>query len=248
MAEVDNPPSSSGVVQHPRVHETQPGSGNGPRPRVVVCSDICLLREGIALAVARDSPFDVAATAEPEDSLAIAAAQCPDVILLDAGVVGGRELPRMLKEVCPDLRIVVFALTGSDADILEWAEAGAGGYVARNGGFGDVIMAVEGALRGEVFCSPKLAGLLFARVAKLSKEAAPDRAAGVLTPREQEIMSFVEQGLPNKEIARRLGIGHATVKNHVHRILEKLQARGRGEAAARARSMAQAKLGVMSGS
>jgi DNA-binding NarL/FixJ family response regulator len=56
----------------------------------------------------------------------------------------------------------------------------------------------------------------------------------VLTQREREIVALLEQGLSNKEIARSLQIGYATVKNHVHSILSKLQVRRRGEAAARA--------------
>jgi DNA-binding CsgD family transcriptional regulator len=57
----------------------------------------------------------------------------------------------------------------------------------------------------------------------------------VLTQREREIVALLEQGLSNKEIARSLQIGYATVKNHVHSILSKLQIRRRGEAAARVR-------------
>jgi DNA-binding CsgD family transcriptional regulator len=57
----------------------------------------------------------------------------------------------------------------------------------------------------------------------------------VLTQREREIVALLEQGLSNKEIPRSLQIGYATVKNHVHSILSKLQIRRRGEAAARVR-------------
>jgi DNA-binding NarL/FixJ family response regulator len=57
-----------------------------------------------------------------------------------------------------------------------------------------------------------------------------------LTPREREILRLLEEGLANKEIAQRLGIEVATVKNHVHNILEKCQVHRRGEAAARMRA------------
>jgi DNA-binding NarL/FixJ family response regulator len=207
---------------------------------VVVCSDIRLLRDGITLAVAQDGLMDVVGAIEPEDAPAVVAAQRPDVVLLDASVAGGRGLPRLLKELGPDLRIVVFALAAGEVDVVGWAEAGVDGYVVRDGTVRDLTAAVESALRGEVFCSPRLVGLLFARVAQLSEGAAPDAGAGGLTPREQEIMALVEQGLSNKEIARRLGIGHATVKNHVHRILEKTRTRGRGEAVAQRRRAEQA--------
>jgi DNA-binding NarL/FixJ family response regulator len=56
-----------------------------------------------------------------------------------------------------------------------------------------------------------------------------------LSPRERQILALIDEGLANKEIAHRLGIELATVKNHVHHILEKLQVTRRGQAAARAR-------------
>jgi DNA-binding NarL/FixJ family response regulator len=239
MTDLANPPHGSGIPRPPRDRAASRGTSKESRPRVVVCSDIRLLREGITLAVTQDGPLDVVGTAEPEDSPAMVAAQRPDVVLLDAGVAGGHGLPRLLKEVSPDLRVVVFALADDDVDIVVWAEAGVSGYVGRDGTVSDLTAAVEGAMRGEAFCSPKLAGLLFARVAQLSAGTVTAEGAGGLTRREQEIMSLVEKGLSNKEIARQLAIGHATVKNHVHRILEKMQARGRGEAAARMRRAEQ---------
>jgi len=220
---------------HARLHKVE----RGPRRRVVICSDTRLLREGIALAVREGGPLDVVEAVDPKDCPAMVAAQRPDVVLLDANVADGRQLPRLLKEVSPDLRVVVFALGDGEADIVGWAEAGVDGYVARDGAMSDLTAAVEGAIRGEAFCSPKLVGLLFARVAELSEDAARGQVARLLTPREQEIMDLLEQGLANKEIARQLQIGHATVKNHVHRILAKMQARGRGEAVARMRRSGQ---------
>ena len=89
--------------------------------------------------------------------------------------------------------------------------------------------------RGETIISPKLAASLFQRLAeeRRRREAGPAASpASELTLRERQILSLVEQGLTNKEIARQLGIELATVKNHVHSILEKLDVRRRGEAAA----------------
>lgn len=239
MPDLANPPPQGNAIPgHPRDLAALRGTWNGLRPRVVVCSDTRLLREGITLALSQDGPMDVVGAVEPENAPAIVAAQRPDVVLLDAGVPGGRGLPRLLKKVSPDLRIVVFAIADGEVDVVAWAEAGVDGYVGRDGTMGDLTAAVEGALCGEAFCSPKLVGLLFARVAQLSEEAVPDAGAGVLTPREQEILALVDHGLPNKEIARRLGIEPATVKNHVHRILEKTQLRG--EAATRRRRVRKA--------
>jgi DNA-binding NarL/FixJ family response regulator len=72
-------------------------------------------------------------------------------------------------------------------------------------------------------------------VAALAADAAPTPPVTALTVREREIARLVEDGLSNKQIAGRLGIEVATVKNHVHNLLEKLQVHRRGEAVARLR-------------
>ena len=91
--------------------------------------------------------------------------------------------------------------------------------------------------RGETIVSPRLAASLFQRLADQRRRhyLAIAEPATDLTMRERQILSLVEQGLSNKEIARALGIELATVKNHVHRVLEKLNVSRRGQAAARAR-------------
>src|SRR5215203_5917358 len=145
MIEVNDPADGGTAAQSrvpvPRGNRTT----NGFRLRVVVVSDICLLRQGIVAAVAQDSPVDVIGADEPEDAPATIAAQRPDVVLLDAGVAGGRGMLRLLKGLSPDLRVVVFAIADGEADIVGWAEAGASGYVGRDGTADDLVAAVQGA-------------------------------------------------------------------------------------------------------
>jgi two-component system nitrate/nitrite response regulator NarL len=240
MAEIANSSHGSDTTFHPCDRSVTPGAPRGSRPKVLVCSDIRLLRDGITLALGQAGLLHVVGAVEIEGCLDMVARQRPDVVLLDAGIASGRELPRLLKQVRPDVRVVVVALADGEAEIVGWAEAGVSGYVGRDGTADDLTAAVEGALRGEALCSPKLVGLLFARVAELSEIAVPGQAARVLTRREREIMALMEQRLTNKEIARRLGIGHATVKNHVHHILEKVRVSGRAELAVRMSQPGQA--------
>ena len=120
-----------------------------------------------------------------------------------------------------------------DDELLAWAEAGAAGFVLRESSLDELRLALDAASRGEVHCSPALTARFVRRLQARAAEA-PGAAPRVpLTPREREIVFHIDQGCSNAEIARRRGIELATVKNHVHHILEKLHARRRSEAAAR---------------
>jgi DNA-binding NarL/FixJ family response regulator len=100
----------------------------------------------------------------------------------------------------------------------------------------DLRRAIESAWNGEAICSPRVAADAFSRLARLSA-GRPPAPLSELTPREQEVARLIEQGMSNKQIARRLVITLATVKNHVHNVLEKLRVRRRGEVGARIRTL-----------
>jgi len=91
---------------------------------------------------------------------------------------------------------------------------------------------VSAAVRGELPCSPRIAGGLLRRVTALAAERWSREEPYRLTAREAEIAQLIERGLSNKEIARTLCIEVSTAKNHVHSILEKLHVHRRVEAAA----------------
>lgn len=120
----------------------------------------------------------------------------------------------------------------SERDIVATAEAGIGGYVPPDASIEDLVEAVKHAARGEMICSPRVAAALARRIATLASNRPVGSAAPSLTAREMEVLELLEIGLSNKQIANRLSIRLATVKNHVHSILAKLNVRRRGEAVA----------------
>jgi two-component system, NarL family, nitrate/nitrite response regulator NarL len=129
----------------------------------------------------------------------------------------------------------VLAVDEVDRDVLAWAEAGIAGYVTRDGSVDDLIRAVRCAARHEIHCAPEIAAALLERVHVLAARGAHDTPIGSLTTREHEIAELLEAGLSNKQIAAELQIELATVKNHVHSILAKLQVTRRIDAAAHMR-------------
>jgi len=120
--------------------------------------------------------------------------------------------------------------------VIACAEAGVSGYVTREASLDELTGVVESVARGESPCSPRISALLLRRVAETAGRRTETDAARRLTRREAEIVGLIDEGLSNKQIAGRLSIELATVKNHVHSILEKLQVERRAEAAARVRS------------
>jgi two-component system nitrate/nitrite response regulator NarL len=205
------------------------------RPRLFILSNIRLLREGLTLAISHQPTVIVVGSSDISPSLTEIADLHPDVLLLDVARSGSLEICSPLRQILPDMKIVAFAVADVDREIIACAEAGVAGYVSGTGSAEDVVAAVHRAVRGELLCSPRTAALLFSRMAVLSPKRGTATADNMLTRREHEIITLVEKGLSNKEIARLLRIGNATVKNHVHSILTKLQVRRRGEAAAQIR-------------
>jgi DNA-binding NarL/FixJ family response regulator len=200
---------------------------------LVVLARVRLYRDGLAELFASRADFTVAATAAVEaDGLELIRELGPDIVLLALDPGTGASLVREIVASVPETRVVAIGIADDDPEVLPLAEAGVAGYVTTDASAEEVVGVVESVARGEALCSPRISATLLQRVATLSRgqRLHPDRDA--LTAREREIVELIDHGLSNKEIARRLQIEVATVKNHVHHILEKLHVARRGEAAA----------------
>jgi two-component system, NarL family, nitrate/nitrite response regulator NarL len=215
-----------------------PSRESQPRDSVrgMVAAAVRLYRDGLAQSLSA-AMLVVAVTADAPTTLREAARLSPDVLLLDASMPGALPLVNALAEACPGTRVVAFAVDDArEAEILACAEAGVAGWVGRDASAEDVVEAVLRAARGELLCSARTAALLSQRLAALARErrapASAPAPAVQLTPREAEIGELLCRGASNKLIARSLGLQLATVKNHVHNILEKLDVRSRAEAGA----------------
>jgi DNA-binding NarL/FixJ family response regulator len=204
---------------------------------VLVVANVRLYTEGITLLLEHEPGIDIIGISSRQEALEKAADLRPDVALLDCTTPGNLALVRAMREAVGGVKIVALGLSGVDQEIVNCAEAGISGYVTEAGSRSDLVDAIFAAARGEAHCSPRVAGTLLERVASLARErhGSPRER---LTRRELQVARLIDEGLSNKEIARRLCIEVPTVKSHVHSILWKLGARRRGEAAARIRALA----------
>jgi DNA-binding NarL/FixJ family response regulator len=204
---------------------------------VYIAAAVKLYREGLALALRQAGNLQVAGAAagpfEFEPALRVAH---PSVLLLDAAVVGRPEELGCVLETYPGIRVMMLGLSEVTAEILDWIEAGAAGYMTHRHSIVDLIAAIDGVVRDELSCPPQLVAALMRRVTVLAAQRRQEWAGDLLSPREIEVVTLIDRGLSNKQIAAQLFITLATVKNHVHNILDKLDVRARGEAAAYLRS------------
>jgi DNA-binding NarL/FixJ family response regulator len=190
---------------------------------VLLLIEVCLYREGLANELARCSSVSVvASTGDVTVALNCARELQPQVVLVGPQVEQRQALVRQLTMVSPGSRVVALGVREVEQEVLPCAELGMAGYVTRDATVEDLIGSIECAARGELRCSPGIAASLFRRIGALSET--PRRPPPILTRREEEIARLIDQGLSNKQIARRLRIEVSTVKNHVHSLLKKLHA------------------------
>jgi DNA-binding NarL/FixJ family response regulator len=203
--------------------------------RVLILADIRLYREGLARLLDRQPTIEVVGSAASVEEAKTRCRGSVDIVLLDMAMPGSLEAARVIAAGERAPRIVALAVPDTDREVVACAEAGVSGYVTRDDTSATMLAVIESVARGELLATPRVAAVLLRRVNSLAAVTGPaDRFR--LTPREREIIGLIEQGYSNKAIARHLRIELATVKNHVHNILEKLQVRHRAEAAHRVRA------------
>jgi two-component system, NarL family, nitrate/nitrite response regulator NarL len=198
---------------------------------VAVVADIPIHREGLRHVLARRAGLEVVGTAgSSPDALEPLADLHPDVVVVDMAASNGVATLRSVFDGVPDASVVAVALPESEVDLMACAQAGATGYVTRDGDVADMDAAIRSTARGEARFPPTITAMLVRRLATMSNRS--ESLSTDLTRREKEVLDLMAKGYSNKEIALRLSIALSTVKHHVHSILEKLRVDRRGAAVA----------------
>jgi two-component system nitrate/nitrite response regulator NarL len=205
------------------------------RLRILVVSEVRLFAEGLTQALERDETVRMF---QPCSDLADALCKIPelrpDILLLDATISTGPETIDLMLSVAPRLRIVVFAIAETADNIIAWVEAGAAGFIPRTTALSDLVQLLAAIMRDEQVCSSRVVAGLMRRlrnVASTARGHAESRALPALTVREMQVIDLICAGHSNKDIARRLNIGVATTKSHVHNLLGKLNLQRRNQVA-----------------
>src|SRR2546430_7101431 len=205
--------------------------------RALIAGRTRVHREALAVALSQAHGVRVLGTASHrEEILARLAEAPPDIVLVDFGMPEAASIVAEIRRRAPSVKVVAITLGETETEVIQLAEAGVAGYVLPDGSLDDLIIAVESAVRGELYCPPRVAFTLLRRLSALAgalrdeKEETTHNPLRALTGREREILHLVDDGMTNKAIARGLVIELATVKNHVHNILKKLHVHTRIDA------------------
>jgi DNA-binding NarL/FixJ family response regulator len=202
--------------------------------RVVVATPVRLYREGLT-ALLRDARLDVIGAARNvRETRAAVTGGLAHAVVLDPIMPYSNELIPELANGNGGVKVVVFSSTSNEREVIRYAEAGVSGYVTAESSTAELVAVIHSAVRGELLCSPSVAGTLLRHVwSRTPRQLRTGDAT--LTTREREVAALMGDGLSNQQIARTLCIELPTVKNHVHHILEKLDVARRGEAVAQLR-------------
>jgi len=194
--------------------------------RVLLAEDQGMMRGALALLLSMEPDIEIVAQVSSGDEIVPACVETrPDVALLDIEMpqMSGLAAARLMRDQCPDCRVVIVTTFGRPGYLREAMDAGVSGFVVKDGPVDQLAGIIRRVLAGDRVIDPTLA------VAALTSGPNP------LTDRERDVLSAAVDGSPIGEIASRLHLSKSTVRNYVSSAIQKLNARNRIEAAQRAR-------------
>jgi len=204
--------------------------------RVMLVNEILLMCNIIASVLDEEDDLQVVGMFTTIDDAMENAENC-HVALISTNLPdhGAIKLTRNLVDQYPHIKVLLLGLAESEAEIMQYVEAGASGYILKDDTVEIMLEHIRAAYQNTAVISPEIAAALIAKVNELSKYF--QDYEGVLQPielttRERQVLQLLSQNLTNQEIADQLVIEVGTVKNHVHSILEKLKVSSRQDAAA----------------
>jgi len=156
----------------------------------------------------------------------------PEVVLMDINLPGmnGVECARQLKQIAPEIQVMMLTVYEDTENIFNALAAGAAGYLLKRTKSAELLEAIREVHRGGSPMTPHIAR----KVTQSFQRSGPSsQPAENLSQREQEVLDCLSQGFLYKEIAEKLGISYETVHTYIRRIYEKLQVRTRTEAVAK---------------
>ncbi|MCO7610832.1 response regulator transcription factor [Pseudomonas chlororaphis] len=202
--------------------------------RLVLADDHEVTRTGFVALLAGNPEFEVVGQArDGEEALALCEQLRPDIAILDIRMprLNGLGAARLLQQRQPEVKVVIFTMDDSPDHLEAAMTAGAVGYLLKDASRDEVIGALQRVAQGEEALNSAVSARLLRRMTERGNGQAPQVQA--LTARERQVLGLVAGGFSNREIGEKLGITTGTAKAHVERVIGKLGASDRTQAAVR---------------
>jgi len=201
--------------------------------RILICDDQDLVCEGLKGILSTDAELKIVGIAnDGAQALEMIPTCQPDLVLMDLKmpVMNGVQATRQIRQLYPQIEVLVLTTYDADEWVFDAIRAGARGYLLKDTPRERLLAAIKETAQGKTPVDPNVAGKLFAHVTQ--QISAPDAAiANLLSHREKEVLGLLGKGLSNAEIAARVYLSEGTVRNYVSSIFEKLGVEDRTQAA-----------------
>jgi DNA-binding NarL/FixJ family response regulator len=210
--------------------------------QVALVEDDVHFQNAITAAIAASPDIRLTSNSSTRAQGLLALDQPPaDVLLVDLGLPDGSgiDVIRAAHIRWPTCAVMVCTTFGDEAHVMRSIEAGASGYLLKDGAPGDMLAEIRGLHAGGSPISPLIARQILTRFRSMpgaAAEVAPERVPAMLSAREKEVLELITKGFTAGEIARLVQVSQHTVQTYVRRIYSKLKVTSKAEAIYEARS------------
>jgi DNA-binding NarL/FixJ family response regulator len=205
-------------------------AASGRTTRVLIADDQALIRMGLRKILAAQAGTEVVGEAEDgAEAVAQVERLRPHVALMDIRMpeLDGIEATRRIVAARPETRVVILTTFGLAGYVYKALRAGASGFMLKYAPPEEIVAAVNTVAQGDALLAPSVTRSVIEEFVRQAPAPDPPAEVAELTPRERQVLDLLARGLSNPQICARLMISEATAKNHVGRILRKLDLRDR---------------------
>jgi two-component system response regulator NreC len=198
--------------------------------KVLIADDHAIVRTGLRALINSEPTMELIGEATGGyEAIDLVGKNQPDILILDLSMpdLDGIEVTKKIKNLFPDIRILILTIHEDEALLRAALKAGAGGYILKHAAEAELISAIHTILRGDLYVDPSLVRRLLTD--ETPPAAAQPKSTEALTPRETEVLKLIVQGYTNRQIGEELNISVRTAESHRANLSEKLGLHSRVE-------------------